>query len=516
MKKRVLLLLLSVIAAFTFGACGSGEEGSGALGGKNTLTVVIYDAGYGTQWLKDIGAAFSNVNSGTKVNVRTTVLPADTLSAISGGLYTCDLFMGINNLERYSQYFEDLTGIYNAVPDGEAKTVREKINPTLYDSWVADDGKIYALPWADGLITLCYNKTTLDKVYGSSAYELPRTTDEFWTLADKIRDEAGYYAYTTWNTDNYNANFLDYYWCQYDLASYINYQRGQYVNAEGENVPDPTGAKALAAPGKLKALQFAEKLLKKTNGYTHQRSDAMSFMESQCAWLGMGYGSDKKEVVFCLNGTWMEREIGDFIAAAPNADTYAMRMPVLSAVTDNTETVESDAELSALIKAIDADSAQFDGADTYSGAGFSVSKADYDYITVARSVTANVAGAHQAGIPANAKNKDIAEAFLTFMASDLASQIYSNTMKGITLPYGYRANSSTFSKITQSFAESFSSNLILIPSYNNTKLAQNSVQLVYNQGRAWAPEFFAGSATADALYLADIQYYMNLWSIITQ
>ena len=87
-----------------------------------------------------------------------------------------------------------------------------------------------------------------------------------------------------------------------------------------------------------------------------------------------------------------------------------VKMPIISSIVDTLENKNmTDAELSAVIDAIDA------GETSYPG----VSQKDFDRLVEARRMVYSATFDHCAGIPARAKNKDLAKDFLEFMASDM-------------------------------------------------------------------------------------------------
>ena len=110
-----------------------------------------------------------------------------------------------------------------------------------------------------------------------------------------------------------------------------------------------------------------------------------------------------------------------------------IKMPIISSIVDTLENKNmTDAELSAVIDAIDA------GATSYPG----VSEKDFNRLVEARRMVYSATFDHCVGIPAKAKNKDLAKEFLKFMASDMGQAIYAQHLNGLSMAYGYEPTGS--------------------------------------------------------------------------
>ena len=108
-----------------------------------------------------------------------------------------------------------------------------------------------------------------------------------------------------------------------------------------------------------------------------------------------------------------------------------MRTPIVSDIIELCETIEDDAELSALISAIDAEDASL------SGEGYSVNQFDYDRVKAARGVVSSLGTAHQMVVPSYALAKDPAVDFIRFMATTEAQNAYIEATDGASLPFEY-------------------------------------------------------------------------------
>ncbi|MDR1092795.1 MAG: extracellular solute-binding protein [Clostridiales bacterium] len=497
---------LACALALAGSGCFTGPVDKGKQGANVTLNITAFNAGFGLDWLYGLRDVYQNTNKNVKIEIKTTVLPWGVAEQIDGGLGGIDIFMATCDLYGFVDKgsFIGLNDVYAMKPAGEDKTVEEKIFPEYKES-LYYKGEWTAMPWAHGVTGMTVNLTTLAKLF-PGGYELPRTTDEFIAFAGRIKN-AGHYALAFSGGDSYMEYMWRPLWAQYDPEAYAGYFQGRYF--DGSEWKNADAGQSLAQPGKLKALQVLETLLKNSNGYAHAYSNSMSFAEMQAAFAGLGYGGfvDNKTVAFCPNGSWLSSEIGHLLieqAAAGNPqDIRFMKMPILSAVREKCPSVESDAELSALIKAIDA------GSGALSGEGYSVTQGDFDRVKRARSLVSENGTGHQAGITNWCPNKDAAKAFLVFLASDAAGRIYANSLNGLLLPYGYvPQDSSSFSPFVQSVYGVMDGAEYL--SVYPLALRRNSLFYTryYN---AWSVNLFGGSATAQSIYDDDVVYYTNQW-----
>jgi hypothetical protein len=141
---------------------------------------------------------------------------------------------------------------------------------------------------------------------------------------------------------------------------------------------------------------------------------------------------------FHVNGDWFDNEMYEIGQAIINeggdiSGIKMMKTPIVSSIIDRPEcqTIENDAELSALITAID------NGSTALVGDGYSVSQAAYDKIKEARSIVFSIGANLDAIIPSYAKGKDVAVDFLRFMATDLGLETYLEATYGASLPFDY-------------------------------------------------------------------------------
>jgi ABC-type glycerol-3-phosphate transport system substrate-binding protein len=500
-------LLIAVAAGCGSGGLNQNGDGGGPSGPRKKVNISIFNGGNGHEWLLNAEKVYENANKNVDIVIKTTVLPWQLLDQIKGGLTGTDIFMGISPLHPLVEdgTFIPLDDVYAKTAPGETKTLEEKLSPE-YRSDVRYGDHYTAILWADNATALAVNLTTLNGAFPGGGYELPRTSDELLALGDRLKS-AGVYPMVFSGGDSYMNYLLSTFWAQYDLTAYDNYFTAQHI-VEGETVKAANG-ESLNQPGKLAALQACEILLRNTNGYMHPNSNSMTFIEAQAAFAGLGYGfNDNKKVAFMPNGSWLENEIHDILIDQPQ-DIVMIKVPVISAIRERLASVESDAELSALIKAIDAN------ATALSGTGYEVTQKDFDEVKMARSLVGGAASAHQAGIPANSQVQAEAKDFLVFLASDTMGQIFAAETRGLLMPYGYIPQESGAVKFSD-FAKSiidFSAGSQSIRAHLTAKPVING--LTYTRGiNDWSVSLFNRTKTAESIYNEDINHFLSQWQYI--
>jgi len=472
--KKLILVLLCLCFALSLGACNVTRDGGGGGGGeyvpgtaKGSISVICYEAGFGTAWLNEMASTFESA-TGNKVTVKKSYVSGALGALLDDNSSKDDIVMMLGSMYNAQSkgYMVELSDVYNTVPEGETKTIKEKVNPNVYSKMSTSDGKIFQMNWANPSASIVYNKTVLDRIF-PTGYSLPRTTDELIVFAQGIAAKGVYpFALST------SVAYWDYahlvWWAQYEgFADYSDYYFGYY---------NDNGTRKLAAErqnlmmtGRLRSLQAAETLLKKANNYTHAHADSMSWQESQIAFVGHGYGgSDMTECAMYVCGDWIENEVQSYLLLKKQ-ELRMMKLPVISSITQKLAGSMNDATLGLVIDAIDK------GETSYGG----VSAADFAKIKEARSMVYSATFDHPMGIPASSKNKNLAKDFLVFMASDMGQSIFAKHTNGLNMPYGY-VPSTGISDFVKSRYDCFGNNSLLI-------CIDYSSPLVYRQGLSAYP-----------------------------
>ena len=436
-KSRLILVALLILSMLLTTAC-SGDGGvddwgdNGGVSGKGkTLTIVCYEAGFGTAWLEEMARQFESAY-GCKVTVKKSYINGELIALLNDNSVNDDIVMALGSMDNAQDrgFLVDISDVYNATPEGETQAIKDKMTQAVYDKLLTDDGKIYQMNWANSVSSIVLNKTVLDRIF-PDGYEIPNTTDELVAFADAIKDK-GVYPFSLSTSISY-WDYLHYvWWAQYDgYQKYTDYYHGYYhkTNADGsvERIP-ATNGEVLDNQGRLEALQVAEKFLKKENGYLHTYAESMTWQESQIAFVGQGYaGQDMTECAMMVNGDWLQNEVQSYLISK-NQELVMIKPPMISSIVEQLEDKSmTDEMLSVVIDAIDA------GETSYPG----VSEKDFNRIAEARRMVYSATFDHCCAIPAKSKNKELAKEFLKFMASDMGQAIYAKHLNGLSMAYGY-------------------------------------------------------------------------------
>ena len=178
---------------------------------------------------------------------------------------------------------EDLSDVYEAIPDGETLPLKDKINSTLYDYAEAKDGKRYQMFSNNSVSAFCYNIDTLDEIFGKGNWSLPKTTNQLKEMADEIKSR-NYYAFSAATGINYNWDYVGtVWWAQYEgLEAFQKYFYAQYWDsAEGTW---KLGKEINDAAGRRYALETLGELMNSQNGYMHKHAGRMDFKSAQSAF----------------------------------------------------------------------------------------------------------------------------------------------------------------------------------------------------------------------------------------
>jgi len=486
--KKPICLLMALMCSLSFAACG-GNRGGGKIDNTvedtKTLKIVALERGYGIEFVYAWAERFEEIYDVT-VDVE-AVIDNNTISTYQGlgAKYSdYDIFFDIqrnvamymsqfNNTEAYAGYEKalmDYTDIYNSKVYGEDITLGEKINPSVKAEMqdVEQDGKYYAVPWASALQAFVVNTKVVTEALGSD-YKLPNTTDEFYAFCSAIRS-AGYMPLAYPGQLNYWTSAFHTWWAQYEgLDEYYRFYDGKYYDEASDNYI--YGAQIYKQQGRLEALKLMEKLLayeSDTDGKSFHLGNVNDYNINNFTTLQKAFvnsnaaSSNLKKYAMMPNGDWLAQEAG-----SANSDPVIMiATPVMSSVINQCATIDTDAELSALIDAIDAKSTAL------SGEGYDVSQADYDRIAEARNIIFSQASNHIAFSPVYANAKTLIKNFMLFIASDEGIRIYQeNTTPGI-LPFKYNYTSSN--AFIQSAVKLY--DMAYLPMHENTFLAVNGVK----------------------------------------
>ena len=244
---------------------------------------------------------------------------------------------------------------------------------------------------------MMYNTNLVDEE------EIPVTTDELLDLCSLLKGRSVTpLIFSGELTEKYYDFFYYQLYAQYQgLEEYNIAQNGKIIDGSGKAVFDVSST---YQQGALEAAQVIEDLLWYNNNNIVKTSTALNFGEAQVQYL-----SDEAAAMM-FNGSWLMNEMGAYVG---DSDFSLFRIPVVSAIKDRCTTVEDDAELSALIKAIDSGSA------TLTGTGYEVNQTDFDRVKEARNFCyLGAEGSNACIVNSSEVNSGLAKLFLKYLYSD--------------------------------------------------------------------------------------------------
>lgn len=461
MKKlvTVMLALVLVVSSIAFAGCNQKigrEEISGGDGSGGSLEIICMKAGFGTDWLKKIATEFSkkyNVNVGVTNGSNNGEMNSNVENKQSE--YDIVMTTGAQFRLADAKAVHDLREIYNYKPDGGDKTVAQKMNQKIYDMLLQEDGSIYFMNWANSLQGLFYNMTTLREVYGEdfSESQLPKTTGELIDMAKDISSKEDYVAFSASTGITYWDYCVDAWGAQYTGSEeYYNYYQASYTDAEGNlQFAETYGElQSSVSPGRLSAMKIMEEILKPSNGLVHENANSMDYIQMQKAFAGNGYRGNMTKCAFIADGDWMANELALDLAKNPQ-DIGIMKLPVNSYIIEtlNDKSI-TDEELAQIVGFVD-DGFTYEEVKTKEG--FSdLTSDDYERIADARTYSTVATLNHSLCVPITTKNKDNAFNFLKYMLTEEAQKIYSDTLGGRAMVYGYEPDMTNASYFEKSIA----------------------------------------------------------------
>jgi hypothetical protein len=243
--------------------------------------------------------------------------------------------------------------------------VNNRVYATAQDE-EAGNYHYYTVQWSDPNYSIVYNKDVW-----KSDWEMPNTTDELLALAETIKNTSGYTPFIWSAQAPYWWEVGNLWMSQYQGLEDMYGEQGfwsGYDENGNKNTPDMWKRRGL-----LYALDVLDELVKADNGYQHTLSMSVNFTTAQ------GYFClPENKIAMMPNGDWLYNEMK---TNYPKANLRMMALPVVSAIRHHPDcegTIANDAELSALIAAIDA------GETAISGTGYNVSQKAFNKIYSAR------------------------------------------------------------------------------------------------------------------------------------
>ena len=451
-RKAICALAAAMTASAAFSAAACGKTGKGD---PNTLKVMVTDAGFGLEWMYEIAAEFESVNNVT-VKITPTAETAQEIVKVEQDLNDSDVCFFAssdavwNTIRKHKAL--NINDVWEAkASEEEDKTIKEKSLAEYAEAYRMIDNNYYSLPFITEVGVLGYNVNTLDAVFGKGQWTLPKTTIELTEMCKEIK-KGGAYGFA-WSDDTnacYWELLTESWTAQYDGAETYNHaRRAEYFDtAANEWKVDPTGETICGYLGRYRVYQQVYDYIKRDDGaglggYSHKYCSSMTFIQSQTAFTGGGYGEvDKKQVAFTPTGSWLFEESKAQIEQYALGNISCMNAPILSAlceklsfydenkawdeITDE-KRAEYDKALSAIVAYLDGETSE----KPVNVGGYTVSEQDIERVREARGV-ATIKDQSHAFIPANSGNPELAKKFLKFFCSDYAGSLFQSVTHGYT------------------------------------------------------------------------------------
>ena len=524
MKKTAKILCATMVLAMStssFASCG------GTKIDPNALLITAAELGYGLDWLGDIVDAYEK-KTGTEVIVVKKVGQSG-VSAISTELeslasetdlfitrsasYFKTVYQGSVSVKgnNYDCLYADLTDVWNAEVDGKNGVTIKSKTDARFEKLYNVDGKYHTLPWAGGIMGIIRNNIVW-KQLGFTDSDTPLTTDMLFEVCDKILVEAAKNAATK-DVAPFIYSLADEYY-----GSIVPIWFAQYEGKEGIerfiNGLDPEG---LVSPniytydGQDRALRVLSTLLDKNNKYQHTASDSLDFTSMQSYFL-------LNQAVFCVNGAWLEIEMG---SKYKNSDIEYIKMPIVSALAErlsyySPQATDNDTKLRELISFVDAHPAEGDN----TGAPAYATAEDVEIVREARHMSYSMSGSdHTMIIPSYSDKVDVAKDFLKFMYSDEGLNLYYKSTGGAMLPVtpseGYNSNGLTLSKFRKNINEVIEENYLFDFGTGKAKIfSLGNVGMRWTNGGGSAVNAILNGKTVDEIMNTNDSWIRSNWNTI--
>ncbi len=449
--KKTLCLCVALCFAFAGFACDGGlTNNTTKKPAKGQIQIAAFDGGYKLDWLNTVKDEFMRQNPGTTVIIRALNTGADQNTAhnnVKAGIYVGDMLLDTVSVTSDAAlgYYYNLNDVYASKPDGDdGKTVTEKLGKDVINGFRHWDGNFYEVPAFDGWMGLQYNKTSLDTMLGAGNWEEPRTTDELLALCNRVKATGNTpFIYSLDSDAGYTSAFIQELYVQ--LLGYDNAMNAGHGIINGSR--DTDGNDLFNIKGRTECIEDCARFFSASSQMVDTVATDLSFIAAQGYFWGVNQGQGKnnagshKLAAFQVNGDWNYNETRASYGGIVSADIRCMKTPISSYILNvlPDETIESDAELSALVKAIDENEAalleSIEVSNNVMGEGFNCSRESFKRVYEARKVYIASMTQQKIAVPKNCGDFELAKKFLTFLASDAVAYYKAVALDGLTAAY---------------------------------------------------------------------------------
>ena len=387
---------------------------------SGSLSLRFFERGFGDTWLQNVVKTFKAKYPNVNVRVSSSHEAKTVYGEIIGDKETqYDLYMMEANIMDYTDLFVNLNDVYNGTVIDESITVKDKLEESYYQSCSDENGDFYTLPAYCGAYGFNYNREYI------SESEIPVTTDELISLCGSLKDQSITPLVFSGGDDSVYLNFLySSLAAQYEgKEAYLKAQVGRVWDQTSQTYK--TNVSSAYLPGHVKASQVLESLYWLPNGNISNQCVGYNANNAQIKLL-----DDSNHTAMMFNGSWMMTEMASIIKDFEiDVNNFGMfKTPIISAIREKCSTIENDAELSALVKAIDK------GENSLSGSGYSVDQADFDRVKEARKFVYVGSEGSRFVITRKGQHPELAKLFLRFYYSNFAIQAVNASKAGCYVP----------------------------------------------------------------------------------
>ena len=441
-SKLLLPVALCAIATATLTGCKTGV----AAGGEATIQIRAYKGGYGLDWLHEAAKEFQKAHPDIQfefveesamvtgeIAQQEIVLPKKNqidLYFITGIDVDILLQKSYSVLRTRSQtLLEPLNDIYESKAidvngNEEMETIASRMavgykEASEYDGAYAQwQGKMFTLPWANGMTGLFVNPSVLERYN----LEMPLTSNEFTQVVQEIYTKGkadGVYPFS-WagsNAVGYWNYLYETWFAQYSTQQgFLNFIKCDPGNGDIKN----NGYKVYEDQGILKGLEAMFDILDLR--YSPNGSASKRHMEAQTEFV-------TGKTAFMMDGDWVVNEMkADYFQYGQNINMLGV--PVLSSIGE--EIGITDAQLHDLVKMIDEHKSNAE----IKAAMPSLDDAKISRVYNARCVYDSIGAAHTIVIPSYADAKAAAKLFVRYLYSNDGCRVFRNqTYSNLPLKY---------------------------------------------------------------------------------
>lgn len=544
--KRILsLALIAVMLIGIMAGCGSSKvefetDVAGNVIQHKTAIVSYNSSGYGDTWLRKCAEEFNKMYAAEGYTIELQISYSNESNAQleigkGGEKNDVDLYIGASNLESLLDASDktmrgkgavlvDLTEeVWNKPAIGldkqeETKLIKDRFlldeEYLYYDGTKTEyHGGIYCLPIGLSSCGIILNPKVTEK-YGYGLDNLPRTTDEFNAMCEKIAAtsaETGVYAYA-WpggNASGYITYLFFEYFAQYSgKEAFMNFVKTEpYTDATLEDIRND-GWKVYEDQGILEGFKAMEPIMDPK--FSPAGSASMTHLEAQHEVL-VG------NAAFIMNGDWVLNEMEEQYYEEAS-QCVMMNTPVISVI--GVECGITDAELSQAVGMIDEGKSNADIIAAIPG----LDDAEAQRIRDARNIYGRGESTLRSGcaIPAYANGKDVAILFLRFLCSEDACQIIRDEAYHISAfsceSYASKGNTAYMDSVVANINPGYGESISMDASLSIVRA--NSGMLYFNHPMNVQPTTFknmimdtTGEMTAEKMFENEKAYAKSQWSV---